>query len=60
MRLYTLKGIFQFMPETFPARIIKNNRITIPKEVVAILDLKEGDYLQVSVEKKTVRNISKN
>ncbi len=40
------------MSEGFVGKIIKNNRITIPKEIMDIMGLHEGDYLHVTIEKK--------
>jgi len=37
--------------EAFKARIISNGRVTIDKTVRKLLDLKEGDVVNVHIEK---------
>lgn len=43
------------MAETFLAKIIKNNRVTIPKEIMDVMGLSEGDYLRITIEKKELK-----
>jgi bifunctional DNA-binding transcriptional regulator/antitoxin component of YhaV-PrlF toxin-antitoxin module len=37
--------------EFFVARVLREDRITIPKSVVELLGLKYGDFVKVGVEK---------
>lgn len=32
-------------------KVIANNRITIPKDIAKFLDLKEGDLIQIELQK---------
>lgn len=36
--------------ETFKVRVIGENRITIPEEYVAVLKIKKGDIVKVTIE----------
>jgi len=37
--------------ESFKCRVISNYRITIPRELVYLMEIKKGDFLKVSIEK---------
>ncbi len=41
--------------ETFVGQIIADGRVTIPDKIRELLALKEGDYVQVTVEPKNSR-----
>lgn len=41
------------MKLTFPATIRKNNRVTIPKEVMKAKKLKEGDIVIVTINERS-------
>ena len=36
------------------ARLLEDSRITIPKTVVALLDLHKGDYIEIRIRKVSV------
>lgn len=42
------------MSEMFLGKIIKNSRVTIPKEIMDVMGLREGDYLRIIIEKKEI------
>ena len=39
------------MKESFTAEVISLGRITIPKTIRDILDVSDGDYVKISIEK---------
>jgi bifunctional DNA-binding transcriptional regulator/antitoxin component of YhaV-PrlF toxin-antitoxin module len=39
------------VPETFVIRVIDNNRITIPQEVVDLMKLKKGDLIRCTIDR---------
>jgi AbrB family looped-hinge helix DNA binding protein len=41
--------------ETFIGQIIADGRVTIPDKIRELLGLKEGDYVQITVEPKSSR-----
>lgn len=36
---------------TATVKVIKDGRITVPKEIRAIEEIKEGDFLKITIEK---------
>lgn len=33
-------------------KVIKSNRITLPKEIVELANIKEGDFIEISIKRK--------
>jgi len=45
-------------PEAFKAEVISLGRITIPKTIRDILDIKDGDIVEVQVRKININSLS--
>lgn len=39
--------------EEFTAQIVSNNRVTVPRKIMRLLQLKEGDFVKIKLRKRT-------
>ena len=43
--------VFMVLVHTATVKVIKDGRITVPQEIRDLEDIKEGDYLKITIEK---------